>query len=186
MRFALFPRSAKRTTCKTLFSICILVLTALPSFAGKKKHLTELKADANSMSQAFLNKDYKTYAQYAYYKVPSAAEEDKLAKMVADHMVDLEKQKNFIIAMTVGEPGSIVHDGNSLQCIVPLTMEKRIPGANVVSQTSLIAFSFDKGHSWRFMDTGGRDLETIRKQFPVVSAKLRIPPPAQDEFVKSK
>lgn len=137
---------------------------------------------ANKMAKAFLSKDYIAYAKYSYYQHPSPEEEQKLAVMVTQHMYDLEKQDNVMTGMTFGNPTPVVHAGNELQCVVPVTMKTHIKGGTVTTYTNMIAFSYDKGHSWHFMDMGNKTLETLIGLYPEISPALSIPPKPNESF----
>jgi hypothetical protein len=98
-------------------------------------------------------------------------------------MHDLELQNNVIIDMKFGTPTKMVHTDKELQCVVPVTMKTKIKGGTVTSYTNMIAFSYDKGHSWHFMDMGNKDLETLRKQYSEISPNIIVPEKQNEEFL---
>jgi len=170
---------------RTGFIACLLLLLSFASFAGAKKQMSSVLADANKMAKAFISKDYIGYSKFSYYQHPnpSKEEEDKLAGMVAKHMYDLELQNNVIIDMKFGTPTKMIHADKELQCVVPVTMKTKIKGGVITSYTNMIAFSYDNGHSWHFMDMGSKSLEALRKQYPDISPDLTIPEIKNEEFL---
>jgi hypothetical protein len=182
MRLAQFQNIYKM---RTGFISCLLLLLSFTSFAGAKKQASTVLANANKMAKAFLSKDYIAYSKYSYYQHPnpSQEEEDKLAGIVAKHMYDLELQNNIMIDMKFAEPTKIVHAGTELQCVVPVTMKTKIKGGVITSYTNMIAFSYDKGHSWHFMDMGNKSLESLRTQYSDISPDLIVPAKKDESFL---
>ncbi len=168
---------------KTFFFSSFLFLASIACFADSKKQVATVLSDANKMATAFLSKDYITYSKYAYYQTPGKEQEDKLAGMVAQHMYDLEQQNNVITGMNFGTPTHIIKAGKQLQCVVPVTMKTHIKGGMVTSYTNMIAVSYDKGHSWHFMDMGSKSLETLRTQYPDISPNLIVPAKDNESFL---
>lgn len=165
------------------FIACVLILLSHTGFADAKKEASAVIADAQKMAKAFISRDYMAYARYAYYQHPSKEEEDKLAAMVSKHMYDLELQNNVVTDMQFGTPTKIVHAGKELQCVLPAIMKTHIKGGTITSYKNMIAFSYDKGHSWHFMDMGNKDLETLRKQYAEISPNLIVPPKKDEAFL---
>ncbi|KFF08823.1 hypothetical protein IX38_05190 [Chryseobacterium luteum] len=47
--------------------------------------------------------------------------------------------------------------------------------SNVLGDYYIIAVSNDNGKLWKFIDTSGKSIESVRKYFPNLSSKLYIP-----------
>jgi len=175
-KYCLKVQYAKYKMMKNKLGIILLLL-----MVGSSSVMAITKAQqgvinqANKMAKAYLSKHYITYAQFAYSAHPSAVADTQLAEEVEKHMADLHAQKNDILAMSFSEPTAIVKAGKLLQCAVPVKILTHISGGNLTRYTNMIAVSADNGKHWRFMDTGGKSIETIVRQFPEISSKIVLP-----------
>jgi hypothetical protein len=51
----------------------------------------------------------------------------------------------------------------------------KVPEGRIVSKATLIAISNNNGKKWYFVDTAGKDFQTMRKTFPNLNEGLIIP-----------
>lgn len=162
---------------KTLLIAAIATLPLTGHTQTKEQAKTKVKADATKMSQALVDKDYKTFVSTTY---PKAVEMTPggLPQMEEDlktQIAGIEAQNNKILSAYPGDPSVIVDTAGEWQCTIPQKMVLQVPGAKVLTETTLIALSPDKGKTWYFMDTADRDLKAMRGVFPNISSKLVIP-----------
>ena len=138
---------------------------------------TNIKAQAQSMGQLLLKKDFKGFAKYTLPKVMEiVGGEEAMIQMMESSSSEMEAGGTKFLNVTYGEPSAIITNGKELQCTLPQTTEIQVAEGIMVSQSTLIAVSIDNGKSWQFMDTSGQDLQTLKKSVPTLSDALVIPP----------
>lgn len=77
--------------------------------------------------------------------------------------------------ITFDEP-LIVKSGNELQATIAQHTEIKLSQGRLVSTSTLIAISTDKGSNWTFIDTSNKEMATLRKALPNLSPTITIPP----------
>jgi hypothetical protein len=61
----------------------------------------------------------------------------------------------------------------------------RVPGGRIVSQSTLIGISNNGGENWYFIDTSGKDIQTMKRSFSNLSEKLIIPQQVKPIFYEN-
>ena len=150
---------------------------------GQSDYSKVIKEQAETMGQFLLKKDFGSFCKYTYPKIIGMMGGRK--KMI--ETMDKETQKMLsegtdFISVTLGEPSKITTIGNELQCTVPQTVEMKVPNGRLEAQSTLIAISIDKGKNWYFVDTSGKDIQTMKKILPNLSGELVIPEKTQPIF----
>jgi len=97
----------------------------------------------------------------------------------------MESEGIIILNVTIGEPSKIITYGNELQCILPQTIEMKVPNGRLFSKSTLIVISTDNGKNWFFIDASGRDIQTMNKIFPNLSTELTIPNEEEPMFYRN-
>jgi hypothetical protein len=162
--------------------LVLLLLTISTQVFAISKMQQGVINQANKMANAYLSKHYITYAQFAYNRNPSPKADTDLAELVEKHIADMHQQKNDILSMSFSQPTDIINQGGLLQCAVPVKIVTRIGGGTLTRYTNMIAISRDKGKHWKFMDTGGKSLEAMQKQYPELSGKIILLPLPNETF----
>ena len=150
-------------------TLLFLLLFTAPVFA-QNPYETAILKEANQMAAGLMNGDPKSVIAYTHPKV--VAMMGGLAKMTA-----LVKQNAGAVRfadISFGKPSAVITVGNELQCIVPQRVTMQMAQGSVTGNSSLIAFSFDKGKRWVFVDTNP-GVDKIRQVIPNISRKLVIP-----------
>ena len=135
-----------------------------------------IKEQAETMSQFLLKKNFKSFTQFTYPKlVEMMGGEQKMIETLEKASTQMEADGTAYLNVTIGEPSRVLSFQNEMQCIIPQTLEIKVPNGRVLTKSSLIAISIDNGKSWYFVDTSGKDIQTMKKVLPNLSEELIIP-----------
>jgi hypothetical protein len=160
------------------FLLCITMVFKSYGQVIDASHI--LKQQANRMGQAFINGDYKTFAQFTYPKIVTMMGGGRnMAAELAQITKDMKVKSMTFSSITFGEVSKIIKCGNELQATLPQHTEIKLPDGRVVSTSTLIAISTDNGSSWTFCDTSNKDMNTIRKLLPNLCKAIVVPPQQQ-------
>lgn len=137
---------------------------------------TKVIAAAKRMDDALVRKDYATFVETTYPAVLEHTEggKERLATSLTVQVAGMEKSGNKILAAWPGEPSAMVDTAGELQCTIPQFMKLTVDIGTLVTETTLIGLSPDKGNTWYFVDAIDRPLEKIREMLPNISSRLVI------------
>lgn len=171
---------------KTVLFFILTILT-FSVFAQSPVQINAVKTQANIMVTAMKKQDYKTLLKMTYPKAITMAGGE--AKMLESMNKGLGQMKNNGISfsnVSIGEPSTIITLGKQLQCTIPDKLEMKMMGGTIVTNSTLIGISDDRGKTWTFIDAVGKDLATLRKVITTLSDKLIIPKMKQPQFIADK
>ncbi len=146
-------------------------------------HSKTIKEQADIMGELLLKKDFSSFTKYTYPKVIEmmGGKQKMIAIMELGSKEMLSEGTDFL-NVTIGEPSKIITIGIELQCTVPQTIEMKVRNGRLVTESTLIAISTDNGKNWYFVDTPGKDIQTMKKALPNLSGELVIPKKKQPIF----
>lgn len=148
-------------------------------------HSEAIKSQAEKMCQLLLKKDFSAFADFTYPKVIELmGGKEKMVEIMENGSKQMESEGTVFLNVTLGEPSEIVTNGNELQCTVPQTIQMKVPNGKLVSKSTLIAISSDKGKNWFFIDTSGKDIQTMNSILPNISLELVLPVSEEPVFYK--
>lgn len=167
-------------------------LTGLPDISNiklqyKKNNYTDvIRSQAEIMRQALIDGDYKTFIKYNYPKVIELMGGEK-------NLIQILEKSNTsgykLIAVSLGDVSDVVSSGSQLQAVISQIVVVRVDDGNkhgrLLTKSSLVAISDDKGKNWTFVDTSGKNLDIIKSIIPSLSSKLVIPQMSQPVFYPS-
>jgi hypothetical protein len=170
---------------KKVFLICLFLagLTVAgaaqsPSAFNAAVAAKTLKEQAFKAGQAFLKKDYKTFAHYTYPKlITMSGGEDKMIQALQQTMDQIKAQGVEVTNFTYEEPGKAFKAGNSWQSTIVQHTKLKTNNGGLMTTSTLIAFSSDNGKDWTFIDTSNKDMAAIHKMLPELSPSIVIPAP---------
>lgn len=146
-------------------------------------HALIIKEQAEEMVQWLLKKDFRSFCKYTYPKIiEMMGGQQKMVEFLEKSSKEMKSEGVEFLNITIGNPSDVIIVGNELQCTVPQTLEVKVPNGRVISQSTLIAISKDNGKQWYFVDTSGKDIQTMKKTLPNLSAELIIPEKSQPKF----
>lgn len=171
----------KQLTSLLFFSLFISIGFAQTQPASEYNQT--IKKQAETMGQALLKKDFTTFVQFAHPAILTmAGGKQKMVEGLSQGLKAMEAQGGGILNVAVGEPSRVLTTKDGLQCTLPQVMDLKVPNGKLVSKSTLIAVSTDKGANWYFIDTSGKDLATMQKVIPSLSSELVIPPTEEPKF----
>ncbi|WP_143754217.1 hypothetical protein [Chryseobacterium sp. 52] len=123
-----------------------------------------------------MEKNYNAYSNYVYEGVIKMFGNKQKMINTSVEAIDKMNTSGYIFKkVDFSEVGDIIPIKNELQTVVHQKIEMETPKGNMSGDHYLIAISKDNGKLWKFIDTSGKDIETVRKYFPNLSSKLFIP-----------
>jgi nitrate/TMAO reductase-like tetraheme cytochrome c subunit len=135
-----------------------------------------LNTQAEEMGKLLMAKKFKEFVKYTHPKViEMIGGEQKMVLTLENGFKDLDKQGVKFLSVEIGEPSGIIRAQNELQAIVPQKIKMQLAKKVIVSESSLIAFSFNSGKDWKFVDANGKTNREVKSMFPTLSEKLIIP-----------
>lgn len=147
----------------------------------------QVKQQATDMAGHLVSKDYTKFVEYLFPKtIADGGGKAAVIKMISDAMAETEEQGYILQKAEIGEPSTFITALTELQCTIPEILTMKVPGGTVVTTSSLIAVSKDGGNNWKFLEASKSSLEQIRKYYPNISSKLKLPDYGQPVFTKEE
>lgn len=166
-----------------LLSFFLNVCTAQTKAVDTADHSKVIKEQAEEMGQLLLKKDYQGFAAFTYPKILTMmGGEAKMIAFLEKNAKEMESEGIGILKVTLGEPSEIIVQGKELQGTIPQIIELKVPDGRLVTRSTLIVISTNNGKKWYFLDTSGKDIQTMRKTFPNLSETLVIPKKTEPVF----
>lgn len=154
----------------------LLSLLFASSLYFSQNHKEIVISQATEMRKYFMEKNYNAYSNYVYDDVIKMfGDKKKMISTSVDAVEKMSKAGYTFKKIDFSEVSDIIHTKNELQTVVHQKIEMETPKGNVLSDYYIIAVSKDNGKLWKFIDTSGKSIESVRKYFPNLSSKLYIP-----------
>jgi hypothetical protein len=168
--------------CSYTYRLFLLLLWVLPLVAQAQTNTSAdapkaiVKVQLTKMEEAFKQQDFETFAEFMHPDVlRMSGGAEVFASQMRKGMSEMEAQGTKVLNVKHGEPSKIVKVDKELQCTVPQTTEFQFPGETKTINSTLVAISSDSGQHWYFVDTNGKDWETVRRLIPSLSRELVLP-----------
>lgn len=146
-----------------------------------------VKEEADKMGNMLLNKDFKSFVKYTYpVIIEKMGGEEKMIQTMEQSYKDMEASGITFSNVIFEEPSDIIttEDGE-IQCILIQSIEMQVQNGRLISKSSLIAISTNQKKNWFFIDTSGKDMQTLRKMLPNLSDQLKVEPQHQPVFYEN-
>lgn len=161
----------------------ILITAILLSFSSTAQvsqedsvYLDNVEKQGRIMAELLVAKDYKAFVKFTHPQVIKMLRgEEKMVEVLKESMETMEADGFSIVNCTISRPLKIIQFKTELQCTVPQTLEMKTPEGRMVTKSTLIGISGDKGANWVFIDTQGKELKILQARFPNLSPELVIP-----------
>lgn len=138
-----------------------------------------IKASADSMTSAFKNKDFATFARYNNTRLLDLLGGEEAFVSFIEKQMELLKEVSFN-EMKPGRIIRIIPYNSTYQCIIEQLSEIKMEGIVVSSVSHLVGLSLDNGKSWRFADGNNGTKEEFNSILPELSPSLLIPKKKQE------
>lgn len=166
---------------KAVSSFIILFLFSLSSFGQHLKvspSITDnLIKQANRFAHLVQNRDTVEFIEKVYPRlITLIGDKNKVIQLTAEAYTQLAKEGMFIDSVMFLQPYSIIDTAGELQTTMTEVSMMTIPKGKMITKSTVIAISRDKGITWYFLDTTGKDLKEMKEIFPNLSSRLIIAP----------
>lgn len=154
----------------------LFLLLIFPSISNAQYKEAILK-DAQKIMTATIHLDYETLIRYTHPNlVQAAGGKEEMLMMIKEGMGELKSQKMSIDTVVFGQPGEIHEAGEELHTLLPENIVMSTPMGKLISKSTLLAVSNDKGISWVFLEVGSTlNNDNISDLLPNFNKKLNIP-----------
>jgi hypothetical protein len=161
-----------------LFTTIFVSTNSFGQNTNKTSTITgNLVNQANDFGHLVKNKDTKKFVDKIYPGLISlVGGKDKLIEMTDNGYEQLAMQGISIDSVSFLKPNPIIETDNELQTTITEFLMMTIPNGRMITKSTLIAISQDKGITWYFLDTSGNSLKAMKQNFPNLSDKLIIEP----------
>ena len=161
---------------KSFFSFLLWIIPFLCPAQDTAALAATVEKQAGMMAEAFTAKDYKRFVNYNHpVIIQLAGGKEGMITLLKTSIAEMEKEGFLILSCAAGKASRIVQYKDELQCTIPQTLQLKVPGGSMLTVSTLIGISSDKGVNWTFIDTQGKPLEELKKTFPGFSNDLVIP-----------
>ncbi len=161
-------------------NIWVLTLVFVSSISFAQTENGNLNSQLAEMKKFFLAEDYENFANYTYPKIIEML--GGKAHMVNATKQGMNKMKNDGFTFTdlnFKNPSGFLKKDGELQCSLTQQIIMKTPRGKIESEYTLIGISSDSGLNWTFIDTSGKDKETMLKHFPNLHNEIIIKPKKQ-------
>lgn len=155
------------------FWFLILIITSTFTIAqtGNKNLNTQLE----EMKEYLLEGDYENYTNYVYPKLIEMVGGKENMKIATESGINSMKAGGLsIINLIFKNPNKFLKKDDELQCSLTQVTVMQTPDGKIEEEYALIAISDDKGENWTFINTDGKDKETVLKAFPNLHREVVI------------
>jgi hypothetical protein len=170
---------------KNKFSYLLIIILLLQVLHVNCQNIeTTIKIQAMEMAKAILDKDVKKLVVYMPPKLVEEAGGINKLMIARDTLNKFMKQFGAEIKkVSIGNPGKIITYKNQLQTTIPQTTEIKFMAGTAIMESTLIAFSEDKGLHWYFADNSIYRGDKLKSSLPDLSPELVIPPAKPPKIV---
>jgi hypothetical protein len=161
-------------------NIWTLILILASSLSFSQTENKNLNSQLGERKKFLLAEDYVNFANYTYPKIIEMM--GGKSNMVKATKQGMNKMKNdgFIFTdLSFKNPSELLTKDGELQYSLTQQIIMKTPRGKIESEYTLIAISVDNGLNWKFIDTSGKDKETMIKYFPNLHDEIIIKPKKQ-------
>lgn len=160
--------------------IWIIILIISSSFGFAQTENKKLNSQLEEMKNIMLNGNYEKLADYTYPRVIEImGGKSNMIKVIKQSMNKIKNDGFSIINLKYINSSEFLRKGDELQCSLTQIIVMKTPKGKIESEYTLIAIFKDNGQNWTFIDTSGKDKETMIKYFPNLHNEISITPKKQ-------
>ena len=163
-------------TKKIAYSLLLAGVIFLSPPINAQNLSTTIKVQAMDMATAFMKNDFKTFARYMHPGIIAFAGGEEQMKLKMDSAYKVMKRFGITFKKYwIGNPGKIISHKNQLQAVLPESIAMKTPLGDMITETTMIVISNDKGKNWWFIDTNVYKADKLKEILPELSPELVIP-----------
>jgi len=153
-------------------SFITLLLLSLSAIAQTQNIIPQAEEYVNAM----INKDFNVVVELTHPEIIKSGGGIGLAiQDLEKEQAMLDDQEIIYQSGSVGKLGEIKQSENVIQTILPIHIDVLVKGSEYVSNSHLLATSFDNGLSWSFVNMEKFDANSLREFIPTLHPDLVIP-----------
>jgi hypothetical protein len=165
---------------KSIITICFIILgNVCMSQADSVRLVPVIKAAADSMTNAFLKKDFTSFAHFNNTRLLDMLGGETGFVEFLEKQIELLKDVNFT-EMKTGRIIRVLAFNGTHQCIIEQQSELSMDGMVISSVSHLVGLSADGGVNWRFADANNGTKEEFASIMPELSPAMIIPKKKQE------
>jgi hypothetical protein len=165
---------------KSIITICLFFLTSVSkSQTDSASLIPGIRAAADSMTTAFRNKDFTTFAHFNNTRLMDMLGGESGFVEFMEKQIELLKDVSFT-EMKAGRVIRVLTCNGTQQCIIEQLSEIKMEGIVVSSVSHLVGLSVDGGKSWRFADANNGTKEEFASIMPELCPTMLIPKKKQE------
>ena len=147
-------------------NFCIFFLMIISTFTFAQTENENLNTQLEEMKEYLLQGDYKNYTNYVYPKlIEMVGGKDNMRIATESGINSMKAGGLSIIDLRFKNPNKFLKKGNELQCSLTQVTVMQTPDGKIEEEYAIIAISNDNGKNWTFINTDGKDKETVLKAF---------------------
>ena len=160
------------------FILLILKSSSFGQTTNQSKVIVaNLMKQANDYAKLIQKKDTILFIEKIYPKlIDKIGGKEMMMEMICKGYSQLAEKGISIDSIKFLNPKIIIDTAGELQTTMSEIIVMSIPNGKMVTKSTLIAISQDKGITWYLLDTNGNDIKTMRASFENLSSKLHIAP----------
>ncbi|MDT0606016.1 hypothetical protein [Croceitalea rosinachiae] len=160
--------------------IWILILIINSALGFTQTENKNLNSQLEEMKKFFLARDYESFANFTYPEViKMMGGKSNMVKATEQAMNKMKNDGFSFTDLNFKSPSKFLKKDNELQCSLTQVIVMKTPRGKIESEYTLIGLSSDNGQNWTFIDTSGKDKETMLKYFPNLHNEIVIKPKKQ-------
>jgi hypothetical protein len=165
---------------KSIITICFFALAKIGMAQADSVRLVPvIKAAADSMTNAFLKKDFATFAHFNNTRLLDMLGGESGFVEFLEKQMELLKEVSFS-EMKTGRVIRVLAYNGTHQCIIEQQSEINMEGMVISSVSHLVGLSVDGGVNWRFADANNGTKEEFASILPELSPAMIIPKKKQE------
>ncbi|WP_223034056.1 hypothetical protein [Hanstruepera marina] len=148
-------------------TLWILILTLVSTFSFSQTENAHLNTQLAEMKTFFLTEDYVSFSNYTHPKIiDMMGGKANVVKATKEGMQKMKSEGFILTDLNFKNASDFFKKDGELQCSLTQIITMQTPKGKIVSEYTLIGISDDDGQNWTFIDTSGKNKETMLKYFP--------------------
>jgi hypothetical protein len=150
--------------------LCFIALSVCGQTDNKN-----LNEQLGIMKEAFMSKNYDTFADYTFPKViDMMGGKEKMVNTTKNTIEKMESQGFVIESIAFENPSDFYNNKGDLQCVITQIMIMSTPNGKVENKTAVLAISSDDGENWNFFDTSGMPKASVQDFYTNMHPDLNL------------
>jgi hypothetical protein len=152
-------------------------------FPSEAKMRAAIREGARQAAGAIVDRDYETLIDWTYPKlVRRMGGRERMLEAFQQGTRDMDSRGVRLLSVEIGEPEQLTHREPYVFAVVPESLTMQYPDGKASTHSVLIAISQDNGRTWKFIDRGPHDEDTIRGILAYFPSTITLPDVGEVDF----